>query len=312
MTSYLIAIATSAGFYVLLALALNLQWGMTGLVNFGVAGLYALGAYASALATERLGLPVALALPLAAAVGALAALGLAGLSARLSGDYLAIVTLGFAELVRLAAMNEDWLTRGTRGMGIATRPLPDWLGREAYALAYLGLVVLAVLLAYWALERIRRAPFGRVLRAVREDPLVPATLGRDVQGFRLRAFALGGALMAVSGSLYAHWVLSISPDHFQTPVTIVTWMAVVIGGAGNNRGLVLGAALVIAVLEGTRFLGGVLPGLDAERLSALRIVLIGVLLIAAIRLRPQGLLPEPRIRAAELSATAAPQGDHRP
>src|SRR5690606_12968114 len=102
------------------------------------------------------------------------------------------------------------------------------------------------------------------------------------------------------GSLYAHWVLSISPDHFQTPVTIVTWMAVVIGGAGNNRGLVLGAFLVVAVLEGTRFLGGLLPWLDAERLSALRIVLIGLLLILAIRFRPQGLLPEPRIRARDL------------
>jgi branched-chain amino acid transport system permease protein len=307
MTSYLIAIATSAGFYVLLALALNLQWGITGLVNFGVAGFYAIGAYASALATERLGLPVALALPLAACIGAVAALGLAGLSARLSGDYLAIVTLGFAEVVRLIAMNEDWLTRGPRGMGIATQPLPAGLSREAYALAYLGLVLAAVLVAFWALERMRRAPFGRVLRAIREDALVPATLGRDVQGFRLRAFAIGGALMAASGSLYAHWVLSISPDHFQTPVTIVTWMAVVIGGAGNNRGLVLGAFLVVSLLEGTRFLGGLLPGLDAERLSALRIVLIGVLLIAAIRLRPQGLLPEERIRAEDLAAPQ--QGD---
>lgn len=296
MTFYLIAIATSAGFYLLLALALNLQWGVTGLVNFGVAGLYALGAYASALVTERLGLPFLLALPMAALVGALAALLLAALSARLSGDYLAIVTLGFAELVRLVAMNEDWLTRGPRGLAIATRPLPDGLSREGAAIGYLLLVLAAVAIAFWALERIRRAPMGRVLRAIREDALVPATLGRDVQGFRLRAFAIGGALMAVAGSLYAHWVLSITPDHFQTPVTIITWMAVVIGGAGNNRGLVLGAFLVVGIVEGTRFLGGVLPGIDAERLSALRIVLIGVLLILAIRFRPQGLIPEQPLR----------------
>jgi branched-chain amino acid transport system permease protein len=296
MTFYLIAIATSAGFYLLLALALNLQWGLTGLVNFGVAGLYALGAYASALATERLGLPFLLALPMAALVGALAALMLAALSARLSGDYLAIVTLGFAELIRLIAMNEDWLTRGPRGLAIATRPLPEGLTREAAAIGYLLLVLAVVAIAFWALERIRRAPMGRVLRAIREDALVPATLGRDVQAFRLRAFAIGGALMGVAGSLYAHWVLSITPDHFQTPVTIITWMAVVIGGAGNNRGLVLGAFLVVGIVEGTRFLGGVLPGLDAERLSALRIVLIGVLLILAIRFRPQGLIAEQPLR----------------
>ncbi len=296
MTFYLIAIATSAGFYLLLALALNLQWGITGLVNFGVAGLYALGAYASALGTERLGLPFFLALPLAALVGGLAALLLAALSARLSGDYLAIVTLGFAELVRLIALNEDWLTRGARGLAIATRPLPSDFSREAAAIGYLVLVLAAVGIAFWALERIRRAPMGRVLRAIREDALVPATLGRDVQAFRLRAFAIGGALMGVSGSLYAHWVMSITPDHFQTPVTIITWMAVVIGGAGNNRGLVLGAFLVVGIVEGTRFLGGALPGLDAERLSALRIVLIGVLLILAIRFRPQGLIPEQPLR----------------
>jgi branched-chain amino acid transport system permease protein len=301
MTFYLIAIATSAGFYLLLALALNLQWGLTGLVNFGVAGLYALGAYASALATERLGLPFLLALPMAALVGALAALLLAALSSRLSGDYLAIVTLGFAELVRLIAMNEDWLTRGPRGLGIATRPLPMELSREMTAVFYLLLVLLAVAIAFWALERLRQAPFGRVLRAIREDALVPATLGRDVQGFRLRAFAIGGALMGVAGSLYAHWVLSITPDHFQTPVTIITWMAVVIGGAGNNRGLVLGAFLVVGIVEGTRFLGGVLPGLDAEPLSALRIVLIGVLLILAIRFRPQGLMPERPLRLADIA-----------
>ncbi len=296
MTFYLISIATSAGFYLLLALALNLQWGMTGLVNFGVAGLYALGAYASALATERLGLPIFLALPMAALVGALAALLLAALSARLSGDYLAIVTLGFAELVRLVAMNEDWLTRGPRGLAIATRPLPEDLSREATAIGYLLLVLAAFGIAFWALERIRRAPMGRVLRAIREDALVPATLGRDVQAFRLSAFAIGGALMGVAGSLYAHWVLSITPDHFQTPVTIITWMAVVIGGAGNNRGLVLGAFLVVGIVEGTRFLSGILPGVDAERLSALRIVLIGVLLILAIRFRPQGLIPEQPLR----------------
>ena len=220
MTAYLVALLTAGGFYALLALALNLQFGLTGLVNFGVAGFYALGAYASALATERLGLPIGLALA-GAALGGLAGLAVAALSGRLAGDYLAIVTLGFAELVRLVLLNEDWLTRGPRGLPISMGWPPAGMDRVAGGWAGLGIVGAAVLLTYLLMERLRRSPFGRALRAVREDPLIPAVLGRDAQGFRLRAFAIGGAVMGAAGALYTHWVLSISPDHFRTPVTIL-------------------------------------------------------------------------------------------
>lgn len=303
MTAYLIAILTSAGFYVVLALALNLQWGLTGMLNFGVAGFYALGAYASGLTTELLGAPFIAGFAVAIAVGALAGLAVASLSARLAGDFLAIATLGFAEIIRFIVLNEDWLTRGPRGFPIATRPLPEGLDRDSAALGYLALVGLLVLVSYVIVERLRTAPFGRVLRAIREDALVPATLGKNVFAFRVQAFAIGAALMAAAGSLYAHWVQSISPDHFTTALAIGVWMSLIVGGAGNNRGVLLGATLVMALLEGSRFLTGVIPGLDAERLSALRIVLIGVLIIVTVRFRPQGLLPEPHIRLGEGSAS---------
>ena len=295
MSAYIVAILTSVGFYVVLALALNLQWGLTGMLNFGVAGFYALGAYASALSTELLGVPFVVGFTIAVVVGGLAGLAVAALSVRLVGDFLAIATLGFAEIVRFVVLNEDWLTRGPRGFPIETRPWSGTLDRDTAALVYLVLVAVLVIAAFLIVERLRTAPFGRVLRAIRDDEVVPATLGKNVFAFRVQAFAVGAALIAAAGSLYAHWVQSISPDHFTTALAIGVWMSLIVGGTGNNRGILLGATLVMVLLEGSRFLSGVLPGLDAERLSALRIVVIGVLIIVMVRFRPQGLLPEPVI-----------------
>lgn len=301
MTVYLVSILTAAGFFMLLALALNLQWGLTGMINFGIAGFYAIGAYASAIATETLGLPFTAGLGLAILLGTVAGLLVATLSIRLRGDFLAIVTLGFGEVVRLVILNEDWLTGGPRGFAVPTRPLAEIFDRQGYAWFYLSVILAAVLVLYLVVERIRAAPFGRVLRAIREDELIPATLGKNVLLFRLQAFAIGSAAMAAAGSLYAHYVQSISPDHFTTATSIVVWMSVIVGGAGNNRGLLLGAGAVMVLLEGTRFLGLAMPFLDAERLSALRLIIVGVLLILFLRFRPEGLLPERRPTASDLA-----------
>lgn len=237
MSAYLVAFLTSVGFYIVLALALNLQWGLTGMLNFGVAGFYALGAYASALATETLGLPFVLGFAIAIAEGGIAGLVVAALSARLVGDFLAIATLCFAEIVRFVALNEDWLTRGPRGFPVETRPWTGDLDRDTAAWVYLGLVALLVIATYLIVERLRTAPFGRVLRAIRDDEVVPATLGKNVFAFRVQAFATGAALIAAAGSLYAHWVQSISPDHFTTALAIGVRMSLIVGGTGNNRGI---------------------------------------------------------------------------
>src|SRR3546814_15555827 len=109
--------------------------------------------------------------------------------------------------------------------------------------------------------------------------------------------------MAAAGSSYVNYVKSIRSEHFTTATALVVWMSVIVGGAGNNRGLLLGAGAVMVLLEGTRFLGLAVPSLDAERLSALRLILVGVLLIVSLRFRPEGLLPERRIRAADLTRT---------
>ena len=297
MDAYLIAILTVAAVYVVLALALNLQFGLTGLINFGVVGFFGIGAYASGIATERLGLPFAGGVAAAMLVGALAGAAVALLSLRLSGDFLAIVTLGFAETVRLIFNNEDWLTGGPRGFIIHTRPVMAGLSRGQTAWAVLGVVVAAALITFLVLRRLANAPYGRTLRAIREDDLVPATLGKNVFVYRLQVFVVGSAIMAAAGALYAHYVQTITPDNFTTPVAILIWMSVIVGGAGNMLGSVVGALLVTVLYEGSRFVVSWIPVLDAEQVSALRFILIGTVLILAIRFRPAGLLPETERRS---------------
>lgn len=309
MDAYLVAILTIAGIYVILALALNLQYGLTGLVNFGVIGFFGLGAYASGITTETFGQPFIIGMAMAAIVGTIAGAAVALLSLRLSGDFLAIVTLGFAETVRLTLNNEDWLTRGPRGFIIMTRPVIDGLTRSETAWFILGVVALFALIVLLLMLRISATAFGRVLRAIREDDLVPATLGKNVFLYRLKAFAIGAMITAAAGSLYAHYTQTITPDNFTTPVAILVWMSVIVGGAGNNFGVVIGALAVTALYEGTRFLAPWLPMLDAEQMSALRFILIGTALIVVIRFRPEGLLPEPVRRPIRTrSVSSAPNG----
>jgi branched-chain amino acid transport system permease protein len=292
MTAYLISIATFAGFFMILALALNLQWGMTGMVNFGIAGFYAMGAYTSGLLSVDAGWPFLAAFFAAGGMALVFGIGLAFLTVRLSDDYLAIVTLGFAELVRLFILNEDWLTYGPRGLPIESRPLAQYFDRMGYAIFYLLMVAVVILAIYLINERIRKSPYGRVIKAIREDDVVAQTLGKNVLKTSIQVFALGAFFMGLAGSLNAHYIQNISPDAYTTSIAILVWMSVIVGGAGNNKGLIIGAGLVMILLEGTRFLGEIFTFLDAEKSSALRIIIISVMLIVVVRFRPDGILPE--------------------
>src|SRR5207249_10206788 len=178
LRNYLVAMLTFAGLYGLMALGLNLVWGMTGLINLGLAGFFAAGAYASALVTVKLGLPIAVGLVAAALFAAATGAVMALTTRNLRGDYLAIVTLGFSEVVRLVASNEIWLTQGTDGISGIPGP---WRGRvtpETFNLIYLAIVATFVVAALGLLERVRRSPYGRVLRAIRDDDQVAAVAGK--------------------------------------------------------------------------------------------------------------------------------------
>jgi branched-chain amino acid transport system permease protein len=283
---YLVAMATLWGFYALLALALNLQWGMTGLVNFGHVAFFAVGAYVSGLLALG-GTPFPVALGAAAVLTAVLGLLVALSTLRLQEDYLAVVTLGFAEVTRLVILNEVWLTEGARGLPGIPRPLQGALGGADEG-AYLALVLVAVAVAFVVAERIRRSPFGRVLRAIREDAEVAAIAGKHVPAFKLQAFVLGAVVAGVAGSLYAHYLTFLSPDQFDSSVTIYAWIAVIVGGSGNNKGVLLGALVLMGLLEGSRFLKDLVPVFSGVRLAAVRLMIVGLLLILFMMFRPEG------------------------
>ena len=298
--------ATYAGLYALLALGLNVIWGMGGMINLGLVGFYALGAYVAALAALKLGVPMIVGLALAAVATAGVGWGMALTTARLRGDYLAIITLGFSEVVRLVASNEIWLTRGTDGISGIPGPWRGRLTPAEFNLLYLSLVILALAAVLFVLERLRRSPYGRVLRAIRDDEQIAEVAGKPVRRFKVEAFALSAAILGLAGGLYAHYTSFIAPDAFVPLVTIYVVLALTAGGTGNNWGAVLGAGLVVFFLESTRFATAWLPGLAPVQVAAVREFVIGLSLILVLRLRPAGMLPE---RLPRIALPAAPTSE---
>lgn len=296
MLNYLLFIATVGGIYGLLALSLNLIWGGAGMVNLGLAGFFAVGAYASALLTTAGQAPIAAGWLLALFAGGVAGLVVTLSTTRLREDYLAIVTLGFAEVIRLVATNEIWLTRGTDGISGIPGPWKAALGQDFNA-AYL-LIVLAVLAVVFVLmRRIDRSPYGRALRAIREDAQVAQVAGKPVLRFKTEAFALSAAIASLAGALYGHFTSYIAPDLFLPLITVYIFLAVASGGTGRPAGALIGAYLVMALLESSRFFVEWIPGTTAIQRAALKELLIAVTLIVVLRLKPSGVLPE-RIPAA--------------
>lgn len=302
IASYASFFLAFAGIFAVIVLGLNLQWGFTGLFNVGVAGFVAIGAYVSAILTtpDHPGQIGGFALPVAVGwLGAAAASGLAGLvvgvaTLRLRHDYLAIATFGIAIVIQLVALNAQWLTGGPFGLHFVPKPLEASLGAGLpFNAAYLALVAAIVALLYLGLERLLRSPWGRVLRAVREDELAAESLGKRVFAFRLQAFAIGSAIMGLGGALYAHFIGYIAPEDFLPILTFQLWTMLIVGGAGNNRGAILGAVVVWAIWAVS---GGalrwVMPPDAQARGAALQVVLIGILLAAMLILRPRGLLGE--------------------
>ena len=288
--------------FAVIVLGLNLQWGFTGLFNVGVAGFVAIGAYTSALLTTPetagrvggLGWPVVLGW-----LGAMATSGIAGLlvglaTLRLRHDYLAITTFGIAVTVQLVALNAQWLTGGPFGVQFIPKPLQGWLGTGLdWTLAYLAMVLTLLALAYAGIERLVRSPWGRVLRAIREDEDAAASLGKQAFAYRLQSFVIGSMLMGLGGALYAHFVGFVAPEDFLPILTFQMWAMLIVGGSGNNRGAILGAYVVWgfwAVSGG--LLRGVVPQAEQARAAALQVVLIGVLIALMLLWRPRGLMGE--------------------
>ncbi len=288
--------------YGIICLGLNVQWGQTGLFNVGVAGFVAIGAYVSALLTtpdaaERLGgfgLPIWLGWIAASLASGAAAAVIGAITLRLRADYLAITTFGIAIAIQLVALNAETVTGGPFGIGFIPRAFGGLEDRPViFNLANLLLVGLVTALLYYGLERLTRSPWGRVLRAIREDETAALSLGKNANLFRIQAFALGAAIMGLAGAIGAHFIGFIAPENYVSTMTFQVWAMLIIGGSGNNRGALLGAVLVWGLWSVSgALLSALVPAEYQARAAALQIVFIGTALAALLVLRPRGLLGE--------------------
>ncbi len=293
---------TTALTFGLICLGLNLQWGQTGLFNVGVAGFVAIGAYTSALLTSpaavgRFGgfdLPILVGWLAAAGVTGAAALAVGALTLRLRADYLAITTFGVAIAIQLVALNAQSITGGPFGVAFIPRPFAFLQGNAlAFDLANLALVGVVIAIVFIGLERLVRGPWGRLLRAIREDEAAAAALGKNANRYRLQAFVLGSAIMGLAGAMQGHFIGFIAPDNYLSALTFQVWAMLIVGGAGNNRGAVLGAVVVWGLWStSSAVISATFPPEQQARAASLQIVMIGTLLAAILVLMPRGLLGE--------------------
>ncbi len=287
MDAYLVSIGIVVLIYALLAIGLNLQYGETGLINFGHVAFFAIGAYASALLSLK-GVPLWLSFPAAAALAALAAIPLGMAALRLREDYLAIVTLGFSETTRLVIQQEEWLTGGVQGLpGVPA--LFASAGTGARNLMQLAALIVAVMLAVLAIRSLQKSAFGRLLRAIRDNEAAVAALGKDPAGYKIRVFMLGAALAGIAGAFYAHFVTFITPEQFVPLVTFYVWMSIILGGVGSLRGALVGTLVLVVFLEGSRFLRDLVPGIAEAQMAHVRLGVVGLALILCMLYRPQGI-----------------------
>ncbi len=308
---YVISLLTMGGIYAILALGLNIQWGFTGLFNAGIAGFYAIGAYVSAILTtaptaRHLGgyeMPYPVAWIASMVVAGIIAWGVGKICLRLRSDYLAIATIGIAEIFRLILKNETWATNGPRGVSMVPKPFESLPG-PWNQLAFLAIVLITVALIYLALEKARKAPWGRVMTAIRENEPAVRAAGKNVERFRMEGFVFGSMLMALAGAYTAHYLKFIDPNATDPlAATFLVWVMLIVGGSANNKGAILGAFLIWTIWSATEILTSRLPDELAIRTAYVRMFLIGLLLQIVLQKFPQGILPEQRPKPPARPAT---------
>lgn len=314
--AYLVSFLIQGGIYAIFTLGLNIQWGFTGLFNIGIAGFFAIGAYTSGLVTLSmptgveahyvqqaigLGLPVILGVLAAAVVSGIVAYLVGFPTLRLRESYLAIATIGIAETIRLIFNNERWLANGPQPL--TGLPQPFWhnlvesglISPKNYSYIYLVIVLIVMVLIYFIIEQIIRSPWGRVLRALRDDEPATRMSGKNIFRFKMQALVLGAMIMGVGGALWAHYVRSVQPSMFNPLfATFIMWVMLMLGGSGNNKGAILGAFVVWGIWTGSSFLTAQLPAGLESRAPYIRLLIIGILLELVLLFRPQGILGEVR------------------
>lgn len=302
VVSYLVFFTTIAAILAIAVLGLNLQWGHTGLFNGGVVASFGAGAYGTLL----LGAPPQpghlggfdLPYPLALA-GGLALAGALGwivgrLTLRLRHDYLAIATFGVAVAFENFVRNATQITGGAQGIRGFERPLRDVLGSGfTYNLVFLICVLSTLVLVYWFLERVTASPYGRLLRAIREDELAARSLGKSPALIRLTVFVTGSVIIGLAGGLYGTFYAFVSPQDVLPILTFQIWAMLIVGGAGNNLGAIAGAFLVWGAWTFSGWALSRFAPVEVQLYTgSIQFVLIGLVIVGMLLWRPNGLLPE--------------------
>ncbi len=306
--AFWISVGVVAGTYALVALGLQLNVGYTGIVNFGQAAFMAIGAYTMAILVLDAGFSFWLSLPVSVLVAMLFGVIVGLPSLRLRADYFAIATIAMAEMVRLFAQNARGLTGGNLGLFCdeedASRCYTDswrdvsesindvianFWGDPEPLLPLLIVIWLTVGIATIALNYFQRTPWGRVLRAIREDEDATQALGKNTLLYKLQSLAISACLGSIAGFFLALNLATIHPIDFEPLVTFFAFSVLILGGLANYRGVFVGAILFWFVIEGTRFIDLPNPPFTETRIAALRLAITGLLLIGLMAFRPQGL-----------------------
>ena len=297
-----------AGIFTIFALGLQLQFGFTGLLNFGHVAFMALAAYTAAILIVKASWPTWAACLAAIAVSVAFGFLLGLPTVRLRADYLAIVTIAASEIIRNLATNLSGLTGGPQGTinlqgpGVAATYYREWAGFQGWVrdrleavfgdivslnfsmMVIVWTVALLLLTVVWVLVR---SPWGRVLRAVREDEDAAAALGKNVVWYKLQALGLGGALGAVAGLFFAFQFRVVNPNDFDPLTTFFAWVIVMLGGTARTWAVPVGAIIFGVLFAGTRFLD--IGDLTSAELSFIRLIAVGLVLIGLMAFRPEGL-----------------------
>jgi branched-chain amino acid transport system permease protein len=273
-----------AAIYTILVVSLDLLIGHTGIMSVAHASLFGLGAYTTALLAVHYDPPFIIAIVPGMLIGSVVAVIISLASLRLTRDQFVLATFGFQSI--LFGIFENWVSVTRGPIGVSGIPHPRILGLTASSPPLMLILVSAsALLCYAAIMRFARSPFGRVLRAIREDEVFAKSLGKATYRYKISAFAISGCIAALAGGLYAYYMTFIDPTSFTIMESILILSMVIIGGAGSRWGPLVGALVLVILPEGLRFLG--LPDAVA---GSLRQVIYGVLLIAIVIFRPSGLV----------------------
>lgn len=277
MNNYKIDVLTTAGIYIVLSLGLNIVVGLTGLLDLGYIAFYAVGAYTYALLSTKVGIPFWFALPIGGIVSAILGSLLGIVTLRLRGDYLAIVTLGFIQIVHLILNNWDSVTNGPNGILNISRPR-IWTFVFEKPIHFYYLILAIVILTIFTVKRLNNSRIGRAWMAIREDELAAESMGIDITSLKVLAFALGAFWAGIAGVFFAGKFAFVSPESFTFFESVIVLSMVVLGGMGSIPGVILGASIIVILPEMFRVL------------SSYRMLIFGAALVLMMIFRPEGLI----------------------